>query len=72
MIRGSVKRIVLLILDSVGIGAMPDAHLYGDVASDTLRNTAKAVGGLNLPFFTLLGLGNMAEAFGEPVSGSDG
>ena len=69
MIRGSVKRIILLILDSVGIGAMPDAHLYGDVASDTLRNTAKAVGGLNLPFFTLLGLGNMAEAFGEPVSG---
>lgn len=69
MTRSSVMRVILLVLDSVGIGAMPDANIYGDVASDTLRNTAKAVGGLNLPFLTLLGLGNMAEAFGEPIYG---
>jgi phosphopentomutase len=69
MTSGSVKRVILLVLDSVGIGQMPDAHLYGDVGSDTLRNTAKAVGGLDLPYLTLLGLGNMAEAFEEPILG---
>jgi len=69
MTSGSVRRVILLVLDSVGIGAMPDADSYGDVASDTLRNTAKAVGGLDLPYLTSLGLGNVAEAFGEPILG---
>lgn len=69
MICSNVKRVILLVLDSVGIGEMPDAHLYGDAGSDTLRNTAKAAGGLNLPYLTLLGLGNLAEAFGEPILG---
>lgn len=69
MTCGNVKCVILLILDSVGIGQMPDAHLYGDVGSDTLRNTAKAVGGLNLPYLASLGLGNLAEAFGEPILG---
>jgi phosphopentomutase len=69
MIDGGVKQVILLILDSVGIGQAPDAHLYGDAGSDTLRNTAKAVGGLRLPYLAHLGLGNLAEAFGEPILG---
>lgn len=69
MIYDGVKRVILLILDSVGIGQAPDAHLYGDAGSDTLRNTAKAVGGLRLPYLAHLGLGNLAEAFGEPILG---
>jgi len=69
MTSSSVKRAILLVLDSVGIGQMPDAHLYGDAGSDTLRNIAKAVGGLNLPYLALMGLGNLAEAFGEPILG---
>jgi len=69
MTCGNVKCVILLILDSVGIGQMPDAHLYGDVGSDTLRNTAEAVGGLSLPYLARLGLGNLAEAFGEPILG---
>jgi phosphopentomutase len=69
MTYGSVKRVILLVLDSVGIGEAPDAHLYGDVGSDTLCNTAKAVGRLRLPYLALLGLGNLAEAFGEPILG---
>ncbi|MGE5572086.1 MAG: phosphopentomutase, partial [Bacteroidota bacterium] len=56
-------------MDSVGIGALPDADAYGDAGSDTLRNTAKAVGGLDMPFFARLGLGNLAETFGEPLGG---
>jgi phosphopentomutase len=59
-----IARVVLLILDSVGIGALPDAHLYGDEGSNTLVNVAKAVGGLKMPKMELLGLGNIAAIEG--------
>ena len=61
-----MKRAVLLILDSVGIGAMPDADQYGDVGSNTLANIAKVTGGLNLPNLGKLGLGNIHEILGVP------
>ncbi len=35
------RRIVWIVLDSVGIGEMPDAAAYGDVGSDTLGNIAR-------------------------------
>ncbi len=54
-------RCTLLVLDSVGIGELPDAALYGDKGSNTLANTAKEVGGLSLPTLQKLGLGNIAE-----------
>jgi len=44
------------VLDSVGIGAMPDAALYHDEGSNTLKNTAAAVGGIDLPNLDRLGL----------------
>lgn len=53
------KRVILIILDSVGIGEMEDSYLYGDKGSNTLQNLAKAVGGLNLPNMQDLGLGNI-------------
>ncbi len=53
------KRVIIIVLDSVGIGAMEDSHLYGDEGSNTLVNTAGAVGGLNLPHMQKLGLGNL-------------
>lgn len=59
-----MKRAVLLILDSVGIGEMPDAADYGDAGANTLANTAKATGGLNLPNLGALGLGNIHEILG--------
>ena len=43
-----VKRVFWIVLDSVGIGELPDADKFGDVGSNTLCNTAKAVGGLKL------------------------
>lgn len=55
---------IIVILDGVGIGQLPDAHLYNDVGSNTLANTAKAVGGLNLPNLQTLGLGNIIEIQG--------
>ncbi|WP_422444768.1 phosphopentomutase [Thermoanaerobacterium sp. DL9XJH110] len=54
-----VKRVVLIVLDSVGAGELPDAAKYGDEGSNTLANTARAVGGLKLPHMQKLGLGNI-------------
>ncbi len=50
-------RVIVLVLDGCGIGALPDAAAYGDEGSDTLGNTARAVGGLRLPVLEGLGLG---------------
>lgn len=59
-------RVFWLVLDSVGIGAMPDAARYGDLGADTLGNTARAVGGLRLPHLGRLGLGNLHRVEGVP------
>ncbi|MDI6863156.1 MAG: phosphopentomutase [Pseudothermotoga sp.] len=59
-------RVIAIVLDSVGIGELPDAHLYGDEGSNTLVNTARAVGGLNLPNLAKMGLGNLDEIMGVP------
>jgi phosphopentomutase len=66
----AINRIILIILDSVGIGALPDAADYGDVGSNTLGNLARARGGLNLPHLGRLGLGNLTEVTGVPAVGS--
>ena len=50
---------ILIILDSVGIGAAPDAADYGDAGSATLPNLAAAVGGVKLPTMQKMGLGNI-------------
>ncbi len=56
----------IIVLDGVGIGELPDSSVYGDEGSNTLVNISKAVGGLDLPNFTKLGLGNIAEIKGVP------
>lgn len=55
-----VHRVILIVLDSVGIGELPDAARYGDVGSHTLGNTGRVVGGLHLPHLERLGLANIA------------
>lgn len=54
-----MKRVIIVVLDSVGMGELPDAASYGDVGSNTLGNIAKAVEGFKLPNLQLLGLGNI-------------
>lgn len=51
------KRIIVIVLDGVGIGALPDAADYGDADAATLQHVATAVGGLDLPHLEHLGLG---------------
>lgn len=60
------RKVVIMVLDSVGIGELPDAHLYGDSGSNTLCNCSRAVGGLQLPHLAKMGLGNIAEIMGVP------
>lgn len=63
-----MKRVVLIVLDSVGVGELPDAHLYGDVGSNTVGNVAKFIGGLKMPHSQKLGLGNIIPIEGVPVA----
>lgn len=61
------KRAVVIVLDSVGAGAMPDAAAYGDEGADTLGNLSRAFPeGLHLPNLGKLGLGNILEIRGVP------
>lgn len=62
----NVNRVIVIILDSVGIGELPDAAKYGDEGSNTLGNIANALGGLNLPYLQQLGLGNIEPLEGIP------
>jgi phosphopentomutase len=52
-------RAVVVIMDSLGVGAAPDAADYGDAGADTLGHTAVTVGGLDLPNLAAAGLGNL-------------
>ncbi len=56
-----IDRIIIIVLDSVGIGELPDAYKFGDEGSNTLVNTAKAVGGLNVPNLESFGLGKIED-----------
>ncbi len=61
-----VRRIVLLVMDSVGCGELPDAKAYGDEGSDTLGNTSRVVGGMTLPYLQKYGIGNLTTILGVP------
>jgi len=58
------ERVILIAMDSVGIGELPDAAKYGDAGSNTLGNIAKQVEGLKLKNLTELGLGNIEGVVG--------
>jgi phosphopentomutase len=65
-----IKRVILIVLDSVGCGDAPDAGDYGDEGANTLANTAQAVGGLRLPNLGQLGLGNLTAIEGVAPEGT--
>jgi phosphopentomutase len=56
----SINRVIVIVLDSVGIGELPDAAAFGDVGSHTLGSMARVVGGLKIPNMEEMGLGNIA------------
>ena len=69
----TTRTVVLIVLDSVGIGDAPDAARFGDAGSATLPHVAEAVGGLDLPNLQRLGLGRVATIAGvEPADSPEG
>src|SRR5690625_2767289 len=69
VIMDNFKRIFLIVLDSVGIGAAPDAGAYNDLGAHTLGHISEAMNGLNLPQLESFGLSNIEKIQGvEKVS----
>lgn len=58
------KRLFTIVVDSLGVGALPDADKYGDVGADTLGHIAASVDGLKIPNLQKLGLANLHELKG--------
>lgn len=70
---GKYQRIFVIVLDSLGIGAMPDAAEYGDAGADTLGHIAESMGGLHIPYLQKLGLANLCPVVGtDPVRKPEG
>ncbi len=61
-----IERIVLIVLDGVGAGELPDATDFGDEGSNSLAHAAQAVGGLHLPNLQQMGVGNITTIQGVP------
>ncbi|SHE44845.1 phosphopentomutase [Seinonella peptonophila] len=57
-------RAIVIVLDSVGIGALPDADQFGDLGSHTMGHIAESQGGLSLPHLEQFGLGNIEQMKG--------
>lgn len=64
--KKEIEKIIILVMDGVGVGELPDADQYGDKGSCTLGNLARAVGGLDLPNLGRLGIGNIIDIEGVP------
>lgn len=71
-----IRRAIVVVLDGVGVGANPDAAMYGDEGASSLEHCAQAIGGLELSSLGSIGLGNITPIVGTPprkdVSGSYG
>ncbi len=59
-------RFVVIVIDSLGAGELPDAAAYGDAGANTLANCARKVGGLAVPNLAAWGLGNVTAIAGCP------
>ena len=58
------RRVILIVLDGVGVGELPDASLYNDVGSNTIGNIKKQIPDLALLNMTTMGLGNIDAPLG--------
>jgi phosphopentomutase len=60
-----MARVLVFVMDSAGVGALPDAGTYGDAPrANTIGNVAERLGGLTLPNFERLGLGRITPVRG--------
>jgi phosphopentomutase len=62
--KKDINRAIIIVLDSAGVGYLPDAHEYGDEGANTFGHIAESTGGLSLPNMEKLGLGNLTDIKG--------
>lgn len=67
-----INRVILFVLDSVGIGALPDSEKFGDIGVSTLGHIAKSTENFKIPNLKKLGIGNIdgvdyIEADASPI-----
>lgn len=65
-------RIILIVLDSLGVGAMPDAHEYGDAGVNTLGHLRQNIPEFSLPNLTEMGLFHVLDKTEGPACGAYG
>ena len=56
---GKYKRIFTIVIDSLGVGALPDAGDYGDVGTDTLGHISQHIDEFNIPNLQKIGIANL-------------
>lgn len=61
-----IRRIILIVLDGVGVGELPDAAEFDDQGSNSLAHAAEAVDDFALPNLGMMGLGNLTSIMGVP------
>ena len=61
-----MRRVFLIVLDSLGVGSLPDAAEFGDAGTHTLDHLIEAAGGIDVPRLAALGLGNIEGVSGVP------
>lgn len=60
-----MKRVILIVMDSMGIGALPDAADYGDKGAHTFNHAAEGTPGFSIVHLRKLGLGNIGGVGGD-------
>ena len=64
-------RALIIVIDSFGIGYLPDAEKYGDGGANTALHICQTVGGASWPFLQKMGLGNASELLGNTLPGCE-
>lgn len=59
-----IDRATIIVMDSAGVGYLPDAGEFGDIGANTFGNIARECGGLNIPNLEKMGIGNLTEIKG--------
>ncbi len=67
-----IKRVILLVVEGLGVGATDDASTYGDTSCHTLAHLAESAGGLSLPTLESLGLGPRDRHSRRAIDGATG
>lgn len=63
-----INRVFLIVLDSLGVGGMPDSEKFGDVGVNTLGHIAEQADSLEIPNLQKLGIGNILPLRGVPAA----